>query len=152
MSKAMTAVPCGRRLRLLLLRPGARLRRAGVALAALASAVLFAVACGGSPGAASTPGSHASSGGNVSTRSGQGSGSGAGQESSGSFTLAFAKCMRAHGVPNFPDPNGSSGQLGPNSGIDPNSPQFQSALNGRCQSLAPHAWVSSGKVSRSPGS
>lgn len=62
----------------------------------------------------------------------------------GTFTLAFAKCMRAHGVANFPDPNGSAGQLGPNSGIDPTSAKFQAALNGPCKSLAPAPWLDSG--------
>lgn len=74
-----------------------------------------------------------------------------GQSTSGSFTLAFARCMRANGVPAFPDPNGQGGQLGPGSGIDPSSPQFQAAINGPCLSLAPPGWVGSGKV-MAPGS
>jgi hypothetical protein len=42
--------------------------------------------------------------------------------------LAFARCMRAHGMPNFPDPTSSSGaQAGPPSGIDPQSPAFRAA-------------------------
>jgi hypothetical protein len=44
--------------------------------------------------------------------------------------LVMAKCMRAHGMPNFPDPN-SQGvfQFGPGNGnVDPNSSQFQSAM------------------------
>ena len=43
--------------------------------------------------------------------------------------LAFARCMRAHGVPNFPDPSSSSSgaQAGPPAGIDPQSPAFRSA-------------------------
>ena len=45
--------------------------------------------------------------------------------------LKFAVCMRAHGVLDFPDPSFSGGRLAPKlgslSGIDPNSPQFQSA-------------------------
>jgi hypothetical protein len=56
--------------------------------------------------------------------------------------------MRAHGVPDFPDPNGQADQLGPGSGFDPNSPQFQATLNGPCESLAPPGWVGSGKVTR----
>ncbi|HUA50425.1 MAG TPA: hypothetical protein VMA77_34660 [Solirubrobacteraceae bacterium] len=47
--------------------------------------------------------------------------------------LAMSRCMRSHGVPNFPDPKFRSGpnggvgiQLG-GSGIDPNSPAFQAA-------------------------
>ena len=40
----------------------------------------------------------------------------------------LAECMRSHGVPKFPDPspNGSL-QITPSSGIDPNSPLFQTA-------------------------
>jgi hypothetical protein len=49
--------------------------------------------------------------------------------------LAMSKCMRAHGVPNFPDPtfqSGPGGAIGiriggPGSGIDPSSPAFQAA-------------------------
>jgi hypothetical protein len=48
--------------------------------------------------------------------------------------LAFARCMRAHGVPSFPDP-GSNGQLSAN-GIDTKSPQARSAA-GDCQSMLP---------------
>jgi hypothetical protein len=39
--------------------------------------------------------------------------------------LKLSECMRANGVPNFPDPNGQGVIQG--SGIDPNSPQFQKA-------------------------
>ena len=35
--------------------------------------------------------------------------------------------MRAHGVPNFPDPSSSGAQVGLAAGIDPESPAFQSA-------------------------
>jgi hypothetical protein len=45
--------------------------------------------------------------------------------------LAFARCMRAHGVPNFPDPTFSGGgQTGPPAGINPQSPAFLSAARG----------------------
>jgi hypothetical protein len=40
--------------------------------------------------------------------------------------LKFAQCMRAHGVPDFPDPNSSGGFSG-SGGIDPASPMFQNA-------------------------
>ncbi len=45
--------------------------------------------------------------------------------------LAFARCMRSHGVPNWPDPTtGSNGQpLFDIPGIDPNSPQVSTAAN-----------------------
>ena len=42
--------------------------------------------------------------------------------------LAFARCMRAHGVPNFPDPTLSGGgPAGLPAGVDPQSPAFRSA-------------------------
>ncbi len=44
--------------------------------------------------------------------------------------LAFSACMRSDGVPNFPDPDFSSGAtivMGPGGAIDPSSPQFQAA-------------------------
>jgi len=45
--------------------------------------------------------------------------------------------MRSHGVPNFPDPNGQGGiSITSANGIDPNSPQFQSAQTA-CQKLMP---------------
>jgi hypothetical protein len=53
--------------------------------------------------------------------------------------LAFSACMRKHGVPKFPDPNFGAGhvalQIGPNSGIDPRSPQFQAAQQACQQDL-----------------
>jgi hypothetical protein len=51
--------------------------------------------------------------------------------------LAFAQCMRSHGVPNFPDPT-SNGPIaiGPNSGIDPKSPSFHRAMRA-CQKYQP---------------
>jgi hypothetical protein len=47
--------------------------------------------------------------------------------------IAYAACMRSHGVANFPDPN-SNGTLLLPQGTDPSSPQFQSAQQS-CQSL-----------------
>jgi hypothetical protein len=44
--------------------------------------------------------------------------------------LKSARCMRFHGYPNWPDPQVMNGPVGigfPSSGIDANSPQFQSA-------------------------
>ena len=41
------------------------------------------------------------------------------------FALKVAQCLRAHGVPNFPDPTASGQQVPP--GIDTQSPQFQAA-------------------------
>lgn len=51
--------------------------------------------------------------------------------------LKFSRCMRAHGVTNFPDPGGSGGiQIQSNSGINPFSPAFKAARTA-CQRLAP---------------
>jgi hypothetical protein len=55
--------------------------------------------------------------------------------------LAFAQCMRSHGVPDYPDPssNGSSSiSVNGNSSSDlnPSSPRFQKAQQD-CQSLVP---------------
>jgi hypothetical protein len=42
--------------------------------------------------------------------------------------IANAECMRKHGVPNFPDPTFSRGQLNTGLGaIDPQSPAFKHA-------------------------
>lgn len=54
--------------------------------------------------------------------------------------LALAACMRRNGVPNFPDPQSGSGgamviRIAPNSGIDPQSPQFQNAQQA-CRKLS----------------
>lgn len=51
--------------------------------------------------------------------------------------LKFARCMRSHGEPNFPDPKflggGFTVQLP--TGVDPSSPQWQHAMQA-CQSLS----------------
>lgn len=66
-----------------------------------------------------------------------GGGAGTAQQQQAKLTQAldFARCMRAHGVPDFPDPTAAgNGGIGYNlSGIDTNSPQYQSA-NRICQS------------------
>jgi hypothetical protein len=60
----------------------------------------------------------------------QGTASPAQSAQSSAKAVKFAQCMRAHGVPNFPDPTSVGGgnfsmNLPP--GVDPNSPQFQAA-------------------------
>lgn len=54
--------------------------------------------------------------------------------SSGHSAVAYAQCMRSHGVPNFPDPNSQGGFNGAD--LPAGSPQMQAALQA-CQSLAP---------------
>jgi hypothetical protein len=48
-----------------------------------------------------------------------------GTASGDALAIKFAACMRAHGVPNFPDPGVPVGQ--PGSGINPDAPAFQSS-------------------------
>jgi hypothetical protein len=115
----------------------ARIRRTAGILAVFAGLALGAAACGGGPASPAASASGAAGNGTA-------GGARSGQRSSGTFSLAFATCMRAHGVPGFPDPNGQAGQLGPASGTDPGSPRFQSALYGPCKSLAPLGWLNSG--------
>jgi hypothetical protein len=49
-------------------------------------------------------------------------------ESERAAAIANAQCMRKHGVPNFPDPTFSGGQLNPGlAGVNPQSPAFKQA-------------------------
>jgi hypothetical protein len=51
--------------------------------------------------------------------------------------VAFAECMRAHGLTNFPDPGSGGGiQFSQGSGINPQSPGFQTAQKA-CGHLLP---------------
>jgi hypothetical protein len=88
----------------------AGLARAGVVAAAVAGIALLA-ACGGgnSPAPAGNSGTYQTA-------------------------LAFARCMRSHGEPSWPDPT-SSGTFS-TSGIDIASPQFSSASSA-CMNLRP---------------
>jgi len=54
--------------------------------------------------------------------------------------LAFAACMRAHGIKDFPDPSngGLTIRVNPSSDLDPNNPLFQRAQKA-CRRLAPGA-------------
>ena len=66
---------------------------------------------------------------------GGGQGSAGQQQAKVTQALAFAKCMRAHGVPNYPDPADGNGGFGFNlAGVDTHSPQYQSAQQA-CRSL-----------------
>ena len=89
-----------------------RLRRTGLLAAALACLALLATAC-------SSP------------RTGPGPVGGSAKHS----ILAYSRCMRAHGISKFPDPNSQGAlqiQATPGSDLDPNNPRFQAA-NKVCQ-------------------
>lgn len=108
-------------------KPPARLLAAGIVV----SVGLFAAACGGpaTPGVATLSGSTASHSSGTST-SGT---SGIGSHEHGA--VEFAKCMRAHGVKNFPE-RGANGTIQASGDLDPNSPTFKAAQSA-CQSYLP---------------
>jgi hypothetical protein len=103
---------------------------------AVLGCALLASACGGSPPAASV----AQLGTTTTSRPAKGSSNDNGSP------LAYAQCMRAHGVPDFPDPNAQGGFAfagGPKSDLNPNSPAFQQA-NEDCQKFTPSTGPGSG--------
>jgi predicted small secreted protein len=95
-------------------------RRAAV-LAALVAMALLTAACGSS------------------TPTGAGGSSSTGASTLHQEELAVARCMRSHGVPNFPDPqaNGNIPNVNPDS-LGVSNGVYQSALNA-CRHLAPDA-------------
>ena len=114
-----------------------------LAVGALVSGVLVAGCGGGSARrtattvrAASPPTSSTRNASAATTTAGGGAtSSGSTTQSAGaSGPLAFAKCMRADGVPNFPDPNPARGGLFSLAGINPSSPAFRAA-QAKCQKL-----------------
>ena len=51
--------------------------------------------------------------------------------------LAYSRCMRANGVPNFPDPSAGGGwNVQTGAGLDPSSPLFKRA-QAKCEKLLP---------------
>lgn len=97
---------------------------------------LSAAACGGT---SANPGvANVGTGTQSTTTPASGPGLGNGQAKRFAQALAFSRCMRAHGVTNFPDPS-----RGPGGGIalqvqgNPNSPTFKSAQSA-CRSLLPN--------------
>jgi len=123
--------------------------RSALALVLVLSVAGVAAGCGGS----SSPPSVASLGSSGTTTTAGSSEDGAGGGSAPStgspragFGLVmktqngakFSACMRAHGVPNFPDPSPQGDiQIGPGSGIDPRSAKFQAAQKA-CRAQLPN--------------
>lgn len=67
-----------------------------------------------------------------------GVGTAADRQAKSAFALKVARCLRANGFPNFPDPVVSGRTTSENlsgAGIDPNSPRFQTAETG-CETEA----------------
>ncbi len=61
--------------------------------------------------------------------------------------MKYAQCMRAHGVPDFPDPVNGGFHItsGPGSDLDPGSPQF-AAADSACKALSPEGHAGTGTV------
>ena len=98
--------------------------RDAAAIAATAGLALLAAACDGSPA------SHVAQLGSTTTERTASSSAAAQQEG----VLAFARCMRAHGVPSFPDPN-PQGDFPPfHAGVPK---QTSAAANDDCKHLLP---------------
>jgi hypothetical protein len=106
--------------------------RMGLIVSAMLALVLLATACaGGSSGpgvAGSTSTPNASASPSRTLREAQ---------------LDYARCMRDHGIADFPDPQQGGGTIrikpgtgGPGSDLDPNNPRFKSASEA-CSSLLP---------------
>ena len=94
-----------------------RARRRGATLAVTAGIALLTAACGGSLSSTGHGGSPNAEG------------------SAQSQQLAFARCMRAHGVTDYPDSGGPI-QASPGSDLDPSNPTYRAARQA-CQSLLP---------------
>lgn len=78
--------------------------------------------------------------------SGTGGGTGTGAAGSPNPGLQYAQCMRAHGVPNFPDPSASGDiAITPASGVDPRSPKFATASQA-CAKYGPGKGAGGGPV------
>jgi hypothetical protein len=112
--------------------------RVNLSVVVLASATLIAAGCGGgssSPGVAHLAGS--------SGTAGSGESSPESAASTRQKLVAYSRCMRTHGVPEFPEPNGEGGLLirssvhnGHVTGPNPKSAQFQAAQKS-CAQLMP---------------
>ena len=98
-------------------------------LAAAAGIALLTAACGSSPAAGGS--SPAAPG---------------GSSSSGSQLVAFARCMRAHGVTDYPDSGSVTGAT-PGSDLDPGNPTYQAARQA-CQSLHPTQHLSQSQAAQ----
>jgi hypothetical protein len=124
--------------------PGHRNARRAAPLPTLAAAIagaLAVVVLAAGCGSANGPGS-------------AGPGRGATTASAFGRVLAYAGCMRSHGMPDFPDPVSSTDgrhvtiaiHAGPSSDLDPDNPAFQVASEA-CRSLLPSGGVPTTPVS-----
>jgi hypothetical protein len=90
--------------------------RAGI-ITVMAAAALLATACGGSPSSTQ---------------------SGTGEAASSTSAVAYSQCVRAHGIPGFPDPD-SSGQISKQAILQLHvSDSLLSAATNACANLNPN--------------
>ena len=117
----------------------ARLPRRFALVIGLAALALLFGACRAAPSAVARTGSSKTTASTARTSSTTAS-SGHGARSAQQSGIAFAACVRSHGVANFPDSAISTSSKGVElsvpQGVNPNSPQFQAALQA-CRSLLP---------------
>jgi hypothetical protein len=130
-----------------------RARLGALGLVALASGVVVLAGCGGgsssNPGVAKlSSGTGSSSTGSSSTSSEAGSSSPEDTANAQKHMVAYARCMRSHGVPGFPEPSEGrieiqrSSRNGKSGGLNPESAQFQSA-DKTCRKLLPNGGIPS---------
>ena len=105
--------------------------RSALGFAALVSLALLAAGCGGG-----SPGGHVAQLGSTATQTGSSSNPPA-ASSQENGALAFAHCMRSHGVPSYPDPTGSGLVKESLQQLGVNSSRFQAA-QGACRHLLPN--------------
>jgi hypothetical protein len=122
--------------------------------AALTTVALLVAGCGGghSPGVANVANSHTTTSGSSTTSGGSALGGSAPPASSGgrgsgpqtgiaidggsrANALKLSECVRANGIPNFPDPNGDGVIQG--TGFNPDSPAFRAAMD-KCKKYEPN--------------
>jgi len=113
------------------------LRVTGLFAASLVGLVAVLAACGGS--------SSSDPGGSGSAPASSPAGAAGSPSSSQSGAVAFAQCVRSHGVPDFPDPQNGHFLI---SGSDQSNPNFQSAVQA-CQNLLPGGSATNGGGSNS---
>jgi hypothetical protein len=94
-------------------------------LAVTAGLVLLTAACGSSPSSSAAGGQPAGGSG---SQSSSGTGGGSGTSKLVSDQVAYARCIRAHGVADFPDPDASGQEPASTKNLASN-PQFTAASN-----------------------
>jgi hypothetical protein len=110
-----------------------KLRMRLLAAVIAASGALLVAGCGGSARSTTTTGA-ASNAGSPPVSAGGDSGAPSPPAGVAADAVRFARCMRSHGVTDFPDPSSSGGLTIPPD--DRNTPAFESASRA-CQSLMP---------------